>query len=193
MSSSNYSSSSAVQSYPTDAQGLFQDNNPQIIRRPAPNGNVTYTQNIRVRFLQPPPVPPPGVSIFLLFIILTFRLYSLSSSEKCDHLNHRHHLHFAFVNKLLLFLNHGHLSYANEHQYNLKASLPRRVSSSSALYFLILDLINVLVIRRLAALPVPPRSVIIERLPAAPPRPRDIIIERWVPYGAAAKRRTIVQ
>jgi hypothetical protein len=67
------------------------------------------------------------------------------------------------------------------------------VSSSSALYFLILDLINVLVIRRLAALPVPPRSVIIERLPAAPPRPRDIIIERWVPYGAAAKRRTIVQ
>jgi hypothetical protein len=45
----------------------------------------------------------------------------------------------------------------------------------------------------LAAIPVPPRSVIIERIPAAPPRPRDIIIERWVPYGAQAKRRTIVQ
>jgi len=45
----------------------------------------------------------------------------------------------------------------------------------------------------LAAIPVPPRSVIIERLPAAPPRPRDIIIERWVPYGAQAKRRTVVQ
>jgi hypothetical protein len=45
----------------------------------------------------------------------------------------------------------------------------------------------------LAALPVPPRSVIIERLPPLPPRPRDIIIERWVPYGAQAKRRTIVQ
>jgi len=51
----------------------------------------------------------------------------------------------------------------------------------------------VLVVRRLAALAVPPRSVIIERVAAAPPRPRDIIIERWVPYGAAAKRRTIVQ
>ena len=50
-----------------------------------------------------------------------------------------------------------------------------------------------IVIRRLAALPVPPRSVIIERLPAGPPRPRDIVIERWVPYGAAQKRRTIVQ
>ena len=35
--------------------------------------------------------------------------------------------------------------------------------------------------------------MIIERLPAAPARPRDIIIERWVPYGAAQKRRTIVQ
>jgi hypothetical protein len=62
VSSSNYSSSSAVQTYATDAQGLFQDSNPQVIRRPAPGGNVTYTQNIRVRFLQPPPVPPPGVS-----------------------------------------------------------------------------------------------------------------------------------
>jgi len=49
------------------------------------------------------------------------------------------------------------------------------------------------VIRRLAAIPVPPRSVIIERLPAAPARPRDVIIERWVPYGAQAKRRTVVQ
>lgn len=56
-----------------------------------------------------------------------------------------------------------------------------------------LEFVIVLVVRRLAALPVPPRSVIIERLPAAPPRPRDIIIERWVPYGAAAKRRTVVQ
>lgn len=65
-SSSQYSSSTAVQSYPTDSRGLFQDNNPQIIRRPAPGGNLTYTQNIRVRFLQPPPVPPPGVSRFLL-------------------------------------------------------------------------------------------------------------------------------
>lgn len=39
----------------------------------------------------------------------------------------------------------------------------------------------------------PPRTTIIERIPAAPARPRDIIIERWVPYGAAAKRRTVVQ
>jgi len=69
-----------------------------------------------------------------------------------------------------------------------------------------------LVIRKLAALPVPPRSVIIERLPPAPPKPRqfsflfyyislllnyfllgDIIIERWIPYSAMAKRKTIVQ
>ena len=57
------SSSTAVQTYATDAQGLFQDNNPQVIRRGAATGPVTYTQNIRVRFLQPPPVPPPGVSL----------------------------------------------------------------------------------------------------------------------------------
>ncbi|CAF5151439.1 unnamed protein product, partial [Rotaria sp. Silwood1] len=27
----------------------------------------------------------------------------------------------------------------------------------------------------------------------APPRPRDIIIERWIPYGPAPKRQTVVQ
>ena len=52
--------------YPTNAQGLFQDPNPQVIRRPAPEGPVTYTQNIKIRFLQPPAIPPPGVSAALL-------------------------------------------------------------------------------------------------------------------------------
>ena len=42
--------------------GLYVDSNPQIVRRPAAGGVQTYTQNIKVRFLQPPPVPPPGVS-----------------------------------------------------------------------------------------------------------------------------------
>jgi len=41
---------------------LFQDPNPpQVIRRPAAQGPITYRQNVSVRFLQPPPVPPPGV------------------------------------------------------------------------------------------------------------------------------------
>ncbi|UJR35351.1 hypothetical protein I4U23_028109 [Adineta vaga] len=40
---------------------LYQDpNGPEIIRRPAVQGPVTYKQNVSVRFLQPPPVPPPG-------------------------------------------------------------------------------------------------------------------------------------
>jgi hypothetical protein len=73
LAAASYSSTSqttAVQQYATDAQGLFKDSNPQIIRRPAPGGNVTYTQNIKVRFLQPPPVPPPGVSFSSLFSCL---------------------------------------------------------------------------------------------------------------------------
>ena len=65
-SSSSYETSSSsqnqVQQYATSAQGLYQDPNPQIIRRPATGGAVTYTQNIKIRFLQPPPIPPPGVS-----------------------------------------------------------------------------------------------------------------------------------
>lgn len=41
--------------------GIFNDPNPQIVRRAADGGPVTYQQRILVRFLQPPAVPPPGV------------------------------------------------------------------------------------------------------------------------------------
>ncbi|CAF0877785.1 unnamed protein product [Rotaria sp. Silwood1] len=51
---------SVASHYAVDAQGLYQDPNPQIIRRPAPGGPQTYTQRVQVRFLQPPPVPAPG-------------------------------------------------------------------------------------------------------------------------------------
>ena len=60
--SSSEQQSSAATVYATDAQGLFKDPNPQIIRRPAAGGVQTFTQRVVVRFLQPPPVPPPGVS-----------------------------------------------------------------------------------------------------------------------------------
>ncbi len=62
-SSFGQQSSSLTATYAADGQGFYQDPNPQIIRRPAIGGNQTYTQRVTVKFLQPPPVPPPGVSI----------------------------------------------------------------------------------------------------------------------------------
>lgn len=66
--SANFSSSSqstSVTQYQTDEQGNFKDPNPQVVRRPAQSGPLTYSQNIRVRFLQPPAAPPPGVRFVL--------------------------------------------------------------------------------------------------------------------------------
>ncbi len=66
--SSTFETSSSQQQVYLDAnnpKNLYQDPNPEIIRRAAQNGQVTYTQNVKVRFLQPPPVPPPGVKFFL--------------------------------------------------------------------------------------------------------------------------------
>jgi hypothetical protein len=63
-SSSTFEASSSLQQVqvdPNNPKNLYQDPNPQIIRRPAPGGQLTYTQNIRIRFLQPPPIPAPGV------------------------------------------------------------------------------------------------------------------------------------
>lgn len=103
-------------------QNIFHDPNPQIVRRPAQGGNLTYTQNIRVRFLQPPPVPPPGVSYSdyqhsMCFTRSFYVLYySHSSSKKFVHLSHLHHHLFVSVNKLHLFHNHHHLFYVKDHQ-----------------------------------------------------------------------------
>jgi hypothetical protein len=150
----------AVQStWPTDAQGLFIDNNPQIIRRPAAGGVQTYTQNIRVRFLQPPPVPPPGP-----LIIKEVRPPQPPPPPP-----------------LRIRQQAPPLPQPPPLVLRERPPVPPAAVASQT------------VIRRLAALPVPPRSVIIERLPPLPPKPRDIIIERWIPYGAQAKRKTIVQ
>jgi hypothetical protein len=139
--------------------GLYVDSNPQIIRRQAPGGVQTYTQNIRVRFLQPPPVPPPGP-----LIIKEVRPPQPPAPPP-----------------LRVRQQAPPLPQPPPLILRERPPQPPAVVASQT------------VIRRLAAIPVPPRSVIIERIPAAPPRPRDIIIERWVPYGAQAKRRTIVQ
>ena len=133
-SSNDYSSSSsttAVQTYATDAQGLFRDSNPQVVRRPAPSGPVTYTQNIRVRFLQPPPIAPPGVSLSFHYMLSHYLLcvFSHSSSKKCDHPSHQHHARWLFVNKHPLFLNHHRLSCAKDHQWHHKALHRKPVSS----------------------------------------------------------------
>lgn len=45
----------------SNAGELYQDPNPpQVIRRPPAQGPVTYQQKVSVRYLQPPPLPPPG-------------------------------------------------------------------------------------------------------------------------------------
>lgn len=107
--------------------GLYVDANPQIIRRPAAGGVQTYTQNIKVRFLQPPPVPPPGVSdyfIFVFFYLLflsPLNFHSHSSLKKFDHLNHLHPHLFASNNKLHPFHNLLHLFFVkNHHNHQLQ-------------------------------------------------------------------------
>jgi hypothetical protein len=50
-----------------------------------------------------------------------------SSSEKFAHLSHPHHPHFAFVNKLLLFLNFLHSFFVNVHHKFQPRSLPKRL------------------------------------------------------------------
>jgi hypothetical protein len=67
------SSADYVSIYRTDSRGFFLDPNPEIITRIDPGPAPTYTQKITIRYLQPPPLPPMGVSYFfsiLLFVLL---------------------------------------------------------------------------------------------------------------------------
>ncbi|CAF0740582.1 unnamed protein product [Didymodactylos carnosus] len=150
----DFSGGYGADGYNVSASGLYQDSNPQIIRRPAPGGPVTYKQNILVRFLQPPPVPPPGE-------------VRPPQPPPPPPLRIRQQAPARPSPPPLILRERPPIP-------------PQSVQSQT-------------VIRRLAPLPVPPRSVIIERLPPLPPKPRDIIIERWIPYGRQAKRRVIVQ
>jgi hypothetical protein len=56
--------------YSTDEHGFYLDPNPEIITCQDPSPALVYKQNIAIRFLQPPPLPPPGVSFS--FVILLF-------------------------------------------------------------------------------------------------------------------------
>ena len=75
------------------SKDLYNDPNPQIIRRPSTADPVVYNQNVRIRFLQPPPIeqgpliikeirepqpppPPPLVDLYLC-ILITYNFFSL--------------------------------------------------------------------------------------------------------------------
>ncbi|CAF0754543.1 unnamed protein product [Didymodactylos carnosus] len=175
----SYDQASSSSAYGSSAGGVFNDPNPQIIRRPAASGPVTYQQNILVKFLQPPPVPPPGVSLTLVAIMCfkvkkcVFTSYSLLSSKRFD-----------LRDKCISFRKGQRPPpppvlppiVIRENPPRPPPALPSQV-----------------VTKMLPALPVPPRSVIIERLPPLPPKPRDVIVERWLPYRVTQKRRVIVQ
>jgi hypothetical protein len=70
---SSSSTTNYISRYPTDGRGFYLDPNPEVITRPDPSPATTYTQHITIRYLQPPPLPPVGVSYFftiLLFVLL---------------------------------------------------------------------------------------------------------------------------
>ena len=75
------------------SKDLYNDPNPQIIRRPSTADPVVYNQNVRIRFLQPPPIeqgpliikeirepqpppPPPLVDLYLC-ILITYNFFPL--------------------------------------------------------------------------------------------------------------------
>jgi hypothetical protein len=45
-----------------NSPNIYQDSNPEIIRRATQEKNIVYTQNVHLRFLQPPRAPSPGVN-----------------------------------------------------------------------------------------------------------------------------------
>ena len=116
--------------YSTDSRGFFLDPNPEISNRSDPGPAPTYTQNITIRYLQPPPLPPSGVSYFLVILVclieqelIPFRIILL---EKCARLHYEHHLHFSFVNQADQVISLLHLFFVNIHLNHLSESAHSR-------------------------------------------------------------------
>jgi hypothetical protein len=50
---------------------LKNDPNPIIIRK-KPTGKLEYTQNIAIKYLKPPSLPPPGIQMLINFFKIFF-------------------------------------------------------------------------------------------------------------------------
>ena len=59
---------------------IYHDPCPRLLRRAAPEGPITYQQKISVRFLQPPPLPPPGVMKTKMLTICIVLIFNYSHS-----------------------------------------------------------------------------------------------------------------
>ena len=186
-----------IQQYATNAQGLYQDPNPQIVRRPAPGGQVTYTQNIKIRFLQPPAVPPPGVSTLVASTVSVENRGSLQpliikevrapQPPPPPPLVIRQRAPPLPQPPPLILRERPPAIPASSAAQTGKETLSANGCCTTRTVCL--------VIRQLPALPIPPRSVIIERLPALPPKPRKtrhfphhlnplLIVLRWYHHRA---------
>lgn len=189
----------AITNYPTDAQGLYQDPSPQIVRRSALGAPQVYTQRVIVKFLQPPPISNPGVSTILfnpdtgVDCIARLTSYSRSSSKKSGHLNRRLLLLSSFVSALLRRWFRSPTLFHPIGQRPPPPPLLPPLIIRECPPKLPPVLGPQIITKMLPPLPVPPRSVIIERLPPLPPKPRDVIVERWLPYRTLQKRRVIIQ
>lgn len=120
--------------------GIFNDPNPQVIKRAAIGGAVTYEQKILVKFLQPPPVPPPGVNAFFLVCIdnSIHSNFSHLLSKKFAHLNHLHHNLLSFAKKHHLFQHHLHLFYVNVLQYHRQQLLAKQVDKMQTIVLILI-------------------------------------------------------
>jgi hypothetical protein len=116
------------------ATGIYNDPNPQILRRAATGAPITYQQNIRVRFLQPPALPPPGV-IFKKKLNNHIYLFYFSHLLLKKYVHHnRLHLHrLSYVNVHHPFHHHLHLFYASVHQYLQQLLLVKQVKRKTNL------------------------------------------------------------
>jgi hypothetical protein len=117
----------------SSTNGIFNDPNPQVIRKAAIGGAVTYEQKILVKFLQPPPVPPPGVNTsfysyrsFDSFVCF-FKNFSHLLSRRFVHLNHLPHNLLSSVKKHHPFQHHLHSFYVNVLQYHRQLLLVKQV------------------------------------------------------------------
>ena len=126
---------------------------------------------------------------------MPFDFFSHSSSRKCVHLSQPHHHPFASNNKPPLFLNHPHSFSANVHHRYLHRKLLKQSFASLLLCPFHHDRSSSNVSQLRQRVHVSNLLLFHPKIPSISlfSNAGDIIIERWVPYGAASKRKTIVQ
>lgn len=163
---------------PIDQYPIHNDPNPEVIKKRL--DKVRYTQELGVRYLNPPPLPRPGD------IIIRERNSSLPPAPPVviRQEGDRSHTPPPVVFREAPPPRPPHIP---EKIIEVEGGVSRRLNRLRRRLYKILKRLIQFFYKKKVGVP-SPRRVVVEKMSNLPPRPPNVIVEKWLPYRPQRRR-----